>query len=186
MTSPIGVLLASELPNKSLISDQLWQRLVNRIVKNEAMKLSLAERIMDQALGFLWLSAHEPDGDYSPSPLVDIGWHTFILYTREYAALYTELGAQFIHHAPSDKEGINYGTGNIARTVVALKRCGITVDKPLWANTGHDCDNCNGGDSGGAYASNVAMKADCSSYCSGDSCSGGGGDGDSGCSHRLA
>ncbi|HEX6461854.1 MAG TPA: hypothetical protein VFZ58_01110 [Candidatus Saccharimonadales bacterium] len=150
-----------ELVNKSLVSDQLWTRLVNRIVKDENVDMALAERIMDQALAFLRLCSAEPEGCYSPSPLVDIGWHTFILYTREYAAFCRGLGSQFIHHAPSDEDGVDYGTGNITRTVAALKQHGIGVDEPLWANTGHNCSN----------------------YCSGDSCSGGGGDGDSGCSH---
>ncbi len=80
-------------------------------------------------------------------------------YAREYAAFCQELGGQFIHHAPSDEDGVDYGTGNIARTVAALKQRNFVVDEALWANTGHDCF----------------------SYCSGDSCSGGGGD--SGCSH---
>lgn len=151
--------------NKGLIDESLWNRLVNRIVKDENMERPLAERVMDQALGFLALCAKVPNGHYSPSPLVDIGWHTFILYTREYAAFCQRVGGQFIHHAPSDEEGVDYGTGNIARTVAALKQYGFIVDEPLWANTGHDCSS---------Y---------CSGYCSGDSCSGGGGDGDSGCQH---
>lgn len=159
-TSVIEAPTGPQLANKYLIDDQLWNRLVGRIVKDESVERPLAERIMDQALAFLTLCAAEPQGHYSPSPLVDIGWHTFILYTKAYAAFGEKMGA-FIHHEPSDVEGVDYGTGNIARTVAALKAHGIAVDEPLWANTGHDC----------------------SSYCSGDSCAGGGGDGDSGCSH---
>lgn len=156
--TPVGVKLA----NKGLVSDQLWGRLTRRIVKDEGVDLPLAERIMDQALAFLRLCAQKTSGEtFSPSPLVDIGWHTFILYTKPYAAFCEELAGRFIHHDPSDEDGVDYGTGNIARTVAALRRHGIVVDEPLWANTGHDC----------------------SSYCSGDSCSGGGGDGDSGCQH---
>lgn len=152
---------SEELAYKGLIDESLFDRLVNRIVKDENMERPLAVRVMNEALGFLSLCGQEPDGHYSPSPLVDIGWHTFILYTREYAAFCGKVTNGFIHHSPSDEEGVDYGTGNIARTVAALKTRGMIVDEPLWANTGHDC----------------------SSYCSGDSCSGGGGDGDSGCQH---
>ncbi|MGH7196778.1 MAG: glycine-rich domain-containing protein [Candidatus Saccharimonadales bacterium] len=153
MTVTSSVAPASvELTNKSLVSNQLWVRLTNRIAKDENLDPALAERIMDQALAFLRLCAEPSTESYSPSPLVDIGWHTFILYTREYAAFCQGLNGQFIHHAPSDEDGIDYGSGNIARTVAALKQRGIGVDEPLWANTGHDC----------------------SAYCSGDSCSGGG------------
>lgn len=130
-----------ELSNKGLISDQLWTRLTSRIVKDEGMDLALAERIMDQALGFLRLCAEKTSPEaYSPSPLVDVGWHTFILYTKPYARFCQEIAGHFIHHNPTDEEGVDYGTGNIARTVAALKQHGVVVDEPLWANTGHDCD----------------------------------------------
>jgi hypothetical protein len=147
--------------NQRLISEQLRYRLVNRIVKDEGTERPLAERILDQALGFLRLCALEPNGHYSPSSLVDIGWHTLIMYTRDYAALCDRLGGGFIHHEPSDVSGVDYGTGNVSRTVSALKAHSIHVDEQLWLKDANDC----------------------SSYCSGDSCSGGGGDGDPGCKH---
>lgn len=152
---------SGQLECKGLVENDLWVRLTNRIAKDEDVELPLAERIMDQALAFLSLCSEDPSGRFSPSPLVDIGWHTFILYTKPYAAFCERVNGKFIHHDPSDVEGVDYGTGNISRTVEALRCHGYTVDEPLWANTGHDC----------------------SSYCSGDSCAGGGGSGDSGCSH---
>jgi len=151
----------SRLSNKVLVSNPLWDRLVTRVQQDEGVEHELAERIMDQALAFLKLCGREPDGDYSPSPLVDVGWHTFILYTREYGAFCERLTGTFVHHEPSDVPGVDYGTGNVGRTVVAMKRLGIVVDESVWLNA----------------------SASCSSYCSGDSCSGGGGDGDPGCKH---
>jgi hypothetical protein len=181
MTATISEPFAGvELTNQELISDQLWERLVSRIVKDENMERPLAGRIINEALGFLRLCATEPDDHYSPSPLVDIGWHTFILYTREYSAFCQELGGRFIHHVPSDEESVDYGSGNTARTVAALKKRGLVVDELLWVNT--KCDCCGAGCSA-CSGGNAVMKVDCSSYCSGDSCSGGGGDGDGGCSH---
>ncbi len=233
------------LTNKGLVSDQFWIRLTNRIVKDEdGMDLTLAERIMDQALGFLRLCAEKTGPEsYSPSPLVDIGWHTFILYTREYAAFCRRLitplplwqrwmlaierlrqaqfkaalrtlgpggESRFIHHAPSDEEGVDYGIGNIARTIAALKEHGIVVDDMLWANTGQFCSDCSSkggcdsacenvmvtstkagghkvtaqGSSGkctdkacageGCSTTNALVgAAAATSYCTGDSCSGG-------------
>lgn len=137
-----------ELAHKHLLDDQLWDRLVGRIVKDEDLTHSLAERIMDQALGFLILCAREPQTSYSPSPLVDIGWHTFILYTRAYADFCEKLAGRFLHHEPSDVPGVEYGGNGIARTVAALKRHAITVDEPLWANTGHQDCGCGGGGCG--------------------------------------
>lgn len=149
------------LTNKHLLDEELWERLVKRIMKDEDMERTLAERIMDQTLAFLQLCAAEPKGGYSPSPMVDIGWHTFILYTRFYAEFCMKIGSQFIHHEPSDVPGVNYPAGNIGRTVAALAKHGIKLDEQMWLNRNEGC----------------------STYCSGDSCSGGGGDGDPGCKH---
>jgi hypothetical protein len=148
-----------ELTNKGLISDQLWNRLINRIIQDENLDLALAQSIMDQALGFLRLCAKTTDESFSPSPLVDIGWHTFILYTRDYAEFCERIARRFIHHAPSDEENTDYGPDRITRTVAALKQHGIAVDEELWAQAparsiGPRCkggggDGCGGGGCGG-------------------------------------
>jgi hypothetical protein len=119
------------LAQKNLIKEELWNRLVSRIVFEEAIARSLAERIMDQALAFLKLCAQNPDGPFSPSPLVDIGWHTFILYTREYASFCAKMG-KFIHHEPYDIDGVDYGNENISLTVNALREQHFMLDEPLW------------------------------------------------------
>jgi hypothetical protein len=125
------------LTNKDLLGDQLWARLVNRIHKdNDTIGLPMAEHILDQAIGFLKLCAAEPAGRYSPSPLIDIGWHTFLLYTREYARFCERVAGRFIHHEPSDIPGIDYGIDNIARTVAALKAHGMNADDELWGQSG--------------------------------------------------
>lgn len=139
---------APKLANKSLISNQLWTRLVNRIVKDEKVEPAMAERIMDQALGFLALCAQNTGHQsFSPSAQVDTGWHTFVLYTREYAQFCQQIAGRFIHHSPSDEEGVNYGIGNIARTVTAMKAAGIQVDEELWkrSNTSDCSDYCSDG-----------------------------------------
>ncbi|WP_263399755.1 glycine-rich domain-containing protein [Saccharopolyspora pogona] len=40
---------------------------------------------MDQALAFLAVSADHVGEPLAPTPVVDIGWHTFVLYTRDVA-----------------------------------------------------------------------------------------------------
>lgn len=142
VNSPASYILA----NKDLIDPKLWDRLVGRIVQDESMERTLAERIMDQTLAFLALCARDPQGHYGPSKHVDIGWHTFILYTRAYAAFCEEIGGRFIHHEPSDVEGVDYESGHVTKTVVALKEHGFIVDEPLWGSaTGwctSDCSYC--------------------------------------------
>jgi hypothetical protein len=70
---------------RELVSPALFDRLVRRIVKDEQIDQPTAERIVAQALGFLQACALNPGAGLSPSPKVDIGWHTFVLHTKDYA-----------------------------------------------------------------------------------------------------
>ncbi|WP_233513412.1 hypothetical protein [Micromonospora craterilacus] len=68
---------------RALVSDELFAQLTARIARNHPeLAAELPGRIMDQALAFLaaCATATEPLG---PSDLVDIGWHAFLLHTRE-------------------------------------------------------------------------------------------------------
>lgn len=109
-------------------------------------RTAVAERIVHQTIGFLTLVAKNPGIGFSPSSLVDIGWHNFILYTREYTAWCQETGGRYIHHAPFDEAGVDYGTGHSHRTVDALREFGWLVDEELWASKFvYDCGTCNVG-----------------------------------------
>jgi hypothetical protein len=137
--------------NKALISEELWERLVARVVKDESLELEFACRIMDQALGYLKLASQTSGTLYSPSPLVDIGWHTFLLYTKEYASFCRGLtGGFFIHHNPNDDPNDQVISLPAASTAQAMRSSGIFVDDALWATMKTDCQgpvstNCNGG-----------------------------------------
>lgn len=136
-----------EFTHRDLIDEILWDRLTSRIMRDEGMPRNLAERILDQTLGYLRLASIEPEGIFSPSSLVDIGWHTFILYTRDYAEFCGKLtGGHFIHHEPTDNPTVpNRNSGPYA-TVEAMKAHGLSVDEALWICLhGDDCSNCNGG-----------------------------------------
>lgn len=125
----------------SLISVELFERLVTRIVEDENVDRSHAERAMRQALVFLKACADNPTTLLSPTKAVDVGWHTFILHTADYAKFCHRVAGRFIHHNPIRTGDIAAGTA-LARTVEALERTGYPVDMPLWAVG--DSANCNG------------------------------------------
>lgn len=80
--------------------------------------------------------------------LVDIGWHTFILYTREYAAFCAKLAGHFIHHAPDDVPGESGTGGSLAATIDAMQAAGYWVDPALWpkaADCSQKCNQCHAG-----------------------------------------
>jgi hypothetical protein len=136
-----------KLTGQGLVSEDLFARLVNRISKENNMPREFAARIMDQALAFLCACGEEDQRcSLSPSELVDIGWHTFILYTREYADFCRRIVGQFVHHVPNDDDrGGGDPREEIARTTKAIASLGFAVDNELWLTFQV---NCNNGDDG--------------------------------------
>ncbi|SDY42863.1 hypothetical protein SAMN05421504_105526 [Amycolatopsis xylanica] len=139
---------AEKLTGRTLIAQNLFTRLADRITTEHGVTPELAERIMDQALAFLRVCANDQGEPFSPSPQVDIGWHTFILDTQEYAAFCQRVAGRFIHHVPNDR-----GTprakpepgGEMARAMHAISSAGFAVDPDLWLTR---AANCSSGDDG--------------------------------------
>jgi hypothetical protein len=97
-----------------LIEEGLRERLVARIIKDHDLAEEEAREIVDATAGFLKLCADHPGQSFAPSKAVDIGWHTFLLYTRGYAAFCERIAGHFIHHEPNDVSGM-------MATVVAIR-----------------------------------------------------------------
>lgn len=154
-TTVMEVPAGRTLAHKDLIEPRLWQRLVDRILTQsefqayfgtepEASQREWAERILNESLGFLRLCGEHPDGPFGPSPLVDIGWHTFILYTRSYAAFCEEIAGRFVHHEPTDDPALAVSGEEslIPRTVAAMQEHGIAVDLELWGGEARCNSHC--------------------------------------------
>jgi hypothetical protein len=139
---------ASVLVNKNLISEQTWEKLIGYIVKDNDLDRSLAERILDQALGFLMVVSLNPGRTFCPSKMVDIGWHAFLMHTRDYIAFCNKVNGQYIHHEPTAVEIVVPQTGGVIETVRAMKANSIVVDEELWTSRG-DCDGDGGCDANG-------------------------------------
>lgn len=142
-----AVLNRTETAGRSLIPTALFDRLSQRIADEHDMDRALAERIMDQVLAFLAACAVNITRPIGPSNMVDIGWHTFILYTRDYAEFCKSLAGRFIHHVPADDES---GTdadprAELEATVAAIGAAGYRVDDDLWVAGARDCSQCKDG-----------------------------------------
>jgi hypothetical protein len=92
--------MTAETISRDLIDRGLYDRLAARIVADHRFERRHAERIVDQTLAFLRACADNPGTTISPSPMVDVGWHAFILHTREYAEFCDRVAGRFIHHEP--------------------------------------------------------------------------------------
>lgn len=135
---------------RSLVPEPLFDRLTNRIAMAHGVPHALAARIMDQALAFLATCATRRDSGLAPAASVDLGWHTFILYTREYTEFCDRIAGGYIHHVPVDGrgDGTTFATDrqtDVTRSAAAIASAGFMVDQDLWSAT---AANCNSGDDG--------------------------------------
>lgn len=145
---------------RSLISPDLFDRLSTRIThEHPEIDRPTAERIMDQALAFLGACA-VTTSPLSPSEKVDIGWHTFILYTKDYRQFCDRIAGRFIDHVPTDdhsdqqcqqcskcqdEKPPSVGAAlNATFTALAVAEAGFIVDAPLW-ESGGACSQCKDG-----------------------------------------
>lgn len=133
---PVGTILTNKYAlqtDNGEWDEMLWERLVRRVMKDYGVRRLLAEQIMDQALGFLYVIALHPGTSFSPAPMPDVGWHTFLLYTREYAKFCERVAGRFIHHAPFDAPGMDDGSSVCpAHTAEAMRAAGLNVIDELW------------------------------------------------------
>ncbi|MEE1823038.1 hypothetical protein PUR61_12680 [Streptomyces sp. BE20] len=150
------------ITGRSLVDPALFERMVTRIAGEEEMDLALAERVMDQALAFLGACAVNPGARLAPSSLVDIGWHTFILHTTDYAEFCRSLSGRFLHHVPTEGAGESAEGVGIATTVAVIGASGYAVDPELWSMSA-ECSEGSGGD--GSDTSGSGNCAQCHRGC---------------------
>lgn len=133
-----------------------WDAWTSRLCAgNPALTGERAERILNEAIGFLRLAGHARQS-HGPSREVDLGWHVMLCDTRVYSAVCHAVAGRFIHHDASDLLGpgaadgeakcdTTCGTectgGNPKRerrplidTVAAMREIG-PVDAELWPVT---------------------------------------------------
>ncbi|MEY9937322.1 hypothetical protein [Streptacidiphilus sp. MAP5-3] len=151
--------LETRRTGRELVKPILFDKLAARIVKDHPEHADIAERITEQALAFLGTAATatQPIG---PSALVDIGWHTFILHTRDYARFCDRIAGRFIHHEPNEPREVG---APLSATVDVMRASGYLIDADLWGVGGKECtsnccqqDRCQAPD---------ARMADCQSRC---------------------
>lgn len=134
------VMSAEVLDYKHLIPEALWERLVGRVAEENELPVDQAELIVDGALGFLELCAAHPGHRFVPSRKVDLGWHAFLMYTREYREFCGRVAGRFIHHEPTD-DGTKPRVADANRTIAFMKKRGIPFRAEVWLRQGSgSCD----------------------------------------------
>ncbi|MEU2801452.1 hypothetical protein [Streptomyces sp. NPDC007117] len=133
----------------TLVTPEVMERLAARITKDHPdTDLPTARRIIGQAAAFLAASAALPGAELSPSKAVDVGWHTFILHTVDYAEFCDRVAGRFIHHVPTEDDQTGEDSGAARqRTLDAITAAGYRIDHELWpdATKMGDCSQCHAG-----------------------------------------
>lgn len=70
---------------RDLLDPDLIELLVARVcAEHQDVDRALAARVVDQAAAFIATAAADPGQRLTPSPLVDLAWHEFLLRTKDY------------------------------------------------------------------------------------------------------
>jgi hypothetical protein len=134
-----------------------------------------------------------------PSQVVDVAWHEFILFTRNYEAFCRQALGRFLHHTPTEAmRSRTLASDGIKRTWrLACQRAGINplaatsvpllfaIDGRLAIPDGFsyalNCMHLAAAGSSATYcASDIGCGGGCGGGCSGSGCGGDGGGGDGG------
>ncbi|GLZ43300.1 hypothetical protein [Actinokineospora sp. NBRC 105648] len=136
-----ALLSGSMRSGRDLIDPGLFDRLVAKVDDSARLGPELSARVVDQALAFLACSVRGSGQSMTPSRLVDLGWHVFLLYTREYAQFCERVAGGFIHHVPHDTL-VSGASSAAVDTLSAIEAAGYRVDHELWAMSAGRCGSC--------------------------------------------
>lgn len=145
---------------RSLVDPELFARLTARVATEECVDTARAERVVDQALAFLGACAVSTQR-LSPSATVDIGWHTFILFTKDYRDFCHRVAGRFIDHVPTDSgvqecqmcngncqndggDDKHSGALSAPLSALAVIEAGFIVDAAMWESAAK-CSQCHNG-----------------------------------------
>ncbi|MYS79789.1 glycine-rich domain-containing protein [Embleya scabrispora] len=124
------------------IPEAVRARLIARIrADRPEITTELADRIVSGTAVFLTVAAANPEAPMTPSALVDVGWHAWVLHTVDYAKFCDRIG-RFVHHVPDTMpRTMAHGRVGVTSTVEVIKAAGYPVDAELWAVAAGDCDS---------------------------------------------
>lgn len=121
------------------ISPALRERMAKRMARDNKLDYSLACEIVDETAKFLAMKGVARDVNIVPSALVDIGWHTFLMYTKDYLDFSRRVtGGRFIHHEPMDSEE---NPQNTVRGDEVMRKFGVVPNEKLWRACNDACSS---------------------------------------------
>jgi uncharacterized protein involved in tolerance to divalent cations len=126
---------------------------------------------------YLALCAAHPGKHYGMTPVIDDLWHTFLVFTREYARFCKQVAGRFLHHAPTKDEEKRDGSAVQNYLMLLEDYTEVFGDPPahIWPRPNHrsstheDGEGCQGCQGCGVRdsAGGVTLDADGCGGCNG-------------------
>jgi hypothetical protein len=88
-------------PNRTLLENVMAYQnpdVEARICRDLRCNPEVAHGVFEDLKKFLWLAGAAPTHDMVPTPIIDEGWHCFLLFTQDYADFCQRFFGTFIHH----------------------------------------------------------------------------------------
>ncbi|WP_435897423.1 glycine-rich domain-containing protein [Streptomyces tsukubensis] len=121
---------------RDLVGSELFQSLAAFCADEYGLEPLVADRVVDQAIAFVYVLGSQKAFDMAPSKQVDSGWHSFMLHTQQYADWCQKQFGYFVHHVPNSRAR----THGLMRSVSdRIRTAGFEVDTQLWG-TAAECN----------------------------------------------
>jgi len=82
-----------------------FAKVTDRYIKDGKVSPQVAEETLLELKRWFTLCALHPEKTYATGGQVDAMWHTFILFTKDYARFCQDIAGAFIHHSPETHSG---------------------------------------------------------------------------------
>lgn len=124
------------VPGKTISINAVMGYKNDSLVRRFQHKLGLSQKeaqmLLDDVKRFLYLCATE-EKRIVPPGMVDEGWHSFILFTKDYANFCQRYFGKFIHHQPWTTKSITKGqTALVAQTKTIIRRVFGKMPSKFW------------------------------------------------------
>jgi hypothetical protein len=110
-----------------------FQPLINRLVEKKGLEKADAEALYNDMLRFLYLCGTTAK-TLAPSERIDLAWHEFLLFTREYQNFCRRMFGFFIHHNPreSGKRPVPSDGNSVIQDTLVAARAAFGDLSPNW------------------------------------------------------
>lgn len=115
---PVG-LVPTARPTLEELSAYRNDAVVDRYRKDLSLSYGQASQLFSDVKRFLWLGS-VANGRIAPPPKIDDGWHTFIIFTEDYADFCEQYFGRFRHHRPARPDDSPDGGITLRRTIKAI------------------------------------------------------------------